>query len=767
MTQPHRSSITALLALLCCGLILFFLAGRKKEDESQAINRFIDEQVCMECHQKEYYEWQGSHHDLAMQKADERTVLGDFNESFFTYFGLTSRFFKKENKFFINTEGPDGKLADFEIKYTFGVEPLQQYLIEFKGGRLQCLTIAWDTERKRWFHLYPSEKHSADDPLHWTGIYQNWNNMCAYCHSTDLRKNFDFRTNSYQTEWAQIDVGCQACHGPGETHVAWAQTEDKEAAKPSGGKHLIVDMKNNSARQLDACAPCHSRRSQLSDRISSGAPLLNNFLPAVLSQGLYHVDGQILDEVYVYGSFLQSRMYQTGVACSDCHNPHTLKLVQEGNGVCVQCHQQFPREKFETLELKNYDSPEHHFHQPDSEGAQCVNCHMPAQTYMVVDSRRDHSFRVPRPDLSVKLGTPDACTMCHEDKTVQWAASVVADWNGPKVSEGEHYAEVLAVGRSGQPAALNKLMNLASDSLQPTVVRASALELMRHYSSERIEKSLLEATRNRNPLVRATAAGGLNRMPPQDGVKYMLPLLSDSVLAVRLAATRLLIQVPLYELAPAEKVRLKAAIDEFKAVQYAMADQPGAHLNLAVFYESQDKLDSAEVHYRNAVKMDPYFLPARINIVNLYNRTRRNNLAERELRQAIELVPHEGELYYSLGLLLAEEQRLDEAVEPLATAVELSPGDARKRYNYGLTLHHLGKRREAEIMYLKAHETAPGDPDIVNALAVFFIQEQRWYRALTYAEKLVQLLPQAPGPQQMVKQLHQHLKRFEEKDSSS
>ena len=314
--------------------------------------------------------------------------------------------------------GPDGKPADFEVVYTFGIEPLQQYLVEFPGGRLQSLTIAWDTKDKRWFHLYPGEDIPPDDPLHWTGRYQNWNGMCAECHSTNLQKNYDPEADTYQTTWSEINVSCQACHGPGAEHVAWGRSWKAGNGDTESSNGLIVDFRGHDSRyQVDTCARCHSRRRQVSAEDAHGRHLLDDFLPSLLRDDLYHADGQILDEVYVYGSFLQSKMYAAGVRCTDCHDAHSAGLKAPGNDLCVQCHQPHNNRRFATLKARHYDSTTHHFHPAGSPGAQCVNCHMPAKTYMVVDPRRDHSFRIPRPDLSVKLGTPNACTGCHDNQT--------------------------------------------------------------------------------------------------------------------------------------------------------------------------------------------------------------------------------------------------------------------------------------------------------------------------------------------------------------
>jgi tetratricopeptide (TPR) repeat protein len=719
---------------------------------------YVENQVCRQCHPQQYQDWTGSHHERAMQPATDQTVLGDFNDARFIHQGITSRFFKQAGKFFVHTEGQDGQMADFEIQYTFGVEPLQQYLIPRPGGRLQNLPIAWDTQRHRWFHLYPNENMTSGEPLHWTGLYQTWNVMCAECHSTNLRKNYDSATNAYQTTWSAINVNCQSCHGPGGHHVAWAQEQTPGTAKPPySNRGLLVDFAALDARgQVDTCARCHSRRHRISVDDQPGRSLLDDFVPEVLRQGLYHADGQILDEVYEYGSFLQSKMYHAGVRCTDCHNPHSLRLKVAGNALCGQCHQAQPPERFPTLQAKAYDTPAHHFHPAGSVGAQCVNCHMPAKTYMVIDPRHDHSLRVPRPDLSVKLDTPNACTGCHAGRIAQWAADVVAHWYGSKPSP--QYAEVLALGRAGRTEVLPHLAQLAGTSDQPTIVRATALELLRQYGTAGAA-AMVTALQDTDPLVRVTAVGGLDRLPPQALLTAVSPLLHDSIRAVRMEAVRVLASVPPEGFTLSQRAAFDAALAEFTAVQQVMADTPSAHLNLAVLQTHQGQPALAEQSYQTALRLDPAFLPARFNLAHLYNQMHRNADAERVLREALQYAPEEGELYYSLGLLLAEEQHLEDASNVLSKAARLLPTRPRVHYNYGLVLQHLGRRPEAEAALHTAHQLDPSNGDILYALAIFHMQQEHWERAATYAEQLVSLYPDAPTPQRLLNQIRRQWKK--------
>ncbi|HET6223280.1 MAG TPA: cytochrome c3 family protein, partial [Dongiaceae bacterium] len=325
---------------------------------------YVGGETCGQCHAGEATAWRTSHHALAMQHASAETMLGDFNDATVTHGGVTSRFFRQGGKFMVHTDGPDGALHDYAIDFTFGVAPLQQYLVAFPDGRLQALPLAWDTRPKaeggqRWFHLYPNETIAAGDPLHWTGLQQNWNYMCAECHSTNLRRNYDAQAKRYATTWSEINVSCEACHGPGSQHIAWAKREAgwEKIDAQSKGLAVILDERHgvtwtldpqtgNSTRsrprdtmhEIEACVLCHSRRAQIWDAVTPGAPIGDSHRVALLDNGLYFPDGQIHDEVYEYGSFRQSRMFQAGVTCSDCHEPHSLALRAPGNGVCLQCH---------------------------------------------------------------------------------------------------------------------------------------------------------------------------------------------------------------------------------------------------------------------------------------------------------------------------------------------------------------------------------------------------------------------------------------------
>jgi predicted CXXCH cytochrome family protein len=753
-SAPARRNIAIVVVLIVVGLLAYGIAEKQRKvaayDEPPA---FVGRQSCVECHQDETEAWTGSHHDLAMQPATDETIVGDFNDAEFTAHGITSRFFRRDGKFFVNTEGPDGKLADFEVTFTFGVTPLQQYLISFGNGRLQCLTIAWDAEKKQWYHLYPNEKIASDDWLHWTRGAQSWNTMCADCHSTDLKKNYDVASDSFKTDWKEIDVSCESCHGPASRHVEWARGGTFAPEDPDKGFQVhfpaAVDPQAEQRAQLnvpgaatmvDNCARCHARRTQITEGFVHGETFMDHYVPDVLREGLYHADGQILDEVYVYGSFTQSKMYQVGVRCTNCHDAHSLKLKKQGNQLCTQCH-----------EPAKYDMPTHHFHAPETESAQCVSCHMPGRTYMGIDFRRDHSLRVPRPDLSVKYGTPNACNGCHDDQKAEWAAEWVTKWYGE--TRVPHYSETLALGHTHQPGAVVPLAKLAANAQHPAIARATAVYELRHYPGADALEAISNALNSEEPLVRYYALGGLDRLPPRTRVRLASPLFTDSVRAVRLAAANLVADVDRSMFTKSDLEKFDAALAEYRESLRVNGDFPGGQMNIGLLERRTGNRSKAKAAYEQALKFDNRFNAARVNLAHIYNAEGRNKDAEALFRTVIEQEPQFGDAYYSLALLLAEEKRVEESAELLKKASELMPTNGRVAYNYAVALHQLQRMADAELAYLKAHKVSPASPDIVNGLVIFYFQQEKWAEALRYAEILARLVPQDPGPAQLIQQI--------------
>jgi Tfp pilus assembly protein PilF len=741
-----RWKITGLIATLV--IILSIPAYRLKEKyflrptASRPVAAFVGSQKCMDCHRAEYDKWQNSHHDRAMEVASDETVLGDFSNVSVEFHGVTSRFYRQEDQFFVHTAGPDGKMGEFEITHTFGWHPLQQYLVPFPGGRLQCLPIAWNVKEKRWYHLYPDAPIDPGDWLYWTNAGQNWNGMCAECHSTNLRKNYDIQSDAYQTTWSEIDVSCEACHGPGSRHVEWAELPDM--ARPQTADYdLVVNTQGMDSReQVELCAPCHSRRAILGDYTHAEPDLLDSMLPSLLTPELYFADGQILEEVYVYGSFTQSKMYSRNVRCSDCHDVHSIKRVKEGNELCLQCHR-----------AGIYDTKAHHFHKKKGEngepiksvdgevlfdvgtGAECVQCHMPERPYMVIDYRADHSFRIPRPDLSIKMGTLNACNRCHVDKTDQWSDEYTTKWYGP--GRKAHYGAVIDEGRKRSTQAHKDLIKLAGDPLYPVIVRSTALALLAAYPGEETRRAYELALMDDEALIRRTAVDHLIVSDPKRQAELLTSMLYDPVTAVRIEAARRMAELAEPQLDSNQKMIFEASLDEYrKSMEYSADFAFGRH-NLANLYVALKQPQKAVENYQAAIKIDHLFYPAKVNLAMLYNQIGKNSEAEILLREVAASHPEMVEVHYSLGLLMAEEKKYAEAAQHLKQAAAGMPNRARVHYNLGLLLQYLKQDSEAEAALLKAQELEPDSLDYLYALADFYLKRHKLQQARGIAEEMV------------------------------
>lgn len=707
---------------------------------------------CLGCHSKQAKDWSDSDHAWAMREATAGNVLGNFDNARFSDAGVKAHFFRRGEQFFVNIEGADGKPADFLIRYTFGFKPLQQYLVEFPGGRLQSLTIAWDSRSataggQHWFSLYPGQRFAPGDPLHWTGRYQNWNAMCADCHSSNLLKNYDDKTDSFATTWHEQSVGCQGCHGPAQAHVDWARKKPDTTYSSAKEIGLSVDFKTLGSQGLvEQCAYCHSRRQNLGSGQQPGHPLLDAALPATLRADLYHADGQIDGEVYEYGSFTQSKMYAAGVSCTDCHNPHSNKIKIEGNGLCEQCHQANPPQRFPGLQSKNYDSPQHHHHTAGSAGAQCINCHMPTKTFMGVDKRRDHYFRIPRPDLSKTLASPDACTACHRDKQPKWASHAIEQWFGTPQRPPLN-GQALHAARQGAPDSLAQLAAVIGDLGKPAIIRASAAELLVNLGEPALP-SLRQALKDDSALVRAYAVAGFSELPPVERVEQLLPLLDDPTRAVRDEAVRALASIPLSAMVESRRADFQAALADYEQRLRSNADLPGNRLNLGILLERKGQQLEALEQYRQALKFDPYFSPARVNLVNLANSILLQNEAEKVLREGVALsampAVDRGNLAYMLALLLVERGQPQEAAKWFEEAAKALPQNARIRYNQGLLLLQLQRLDEARVVLQEGLAQAPEDADLLYAL--IYLHGSLGQRDLTlqYIARLQKVAPNDP-----------------------
>jgi len=724
--------------LLCFLWLLLTGCHTQNEKEDITSNQVVSAEIkyvgssnCQSCHTKEFNDWKKSDHFLAMQHAHDSTVLGDFTNTSFNADGVTNRFFKKDGKFIINTQGDDGKYHDFEVLYVFGFFPLQQYLIAFPGGRLQSTRVSWDARKNKWFHQYGGQKIHHKDWLHWTGNSQNWNTMCASCHSTNLQKNYDFKSDSYNTTWNEINVSCESCHGPGSKHADFVNSAEYKQGSKILNSGLLYAKNANPQWQLNTCAPCHARKSDIAQTFLTSNEIMDNLIPQIISSEFYYADGQIREEDYEYGSFAQSKMFHKEVRCSNCHNPQSGKLIATGNNLCLSCH------------APKYNTEQHHFHKINTEGAQCINCHMPVKTYMGNDQRRDHSFRIPRPDQSIKWETPNTCTSCHAGKSNQWAADAIKKWYGP--ARAYHFSDDLLPGSELSDKSEPHLIKLLRDTIQPEIARATAANYLGNLPTQRSADALVNALSDKKSLVRYHTLRSLENFPPAVWQPVAYKNLSDPVRAVRIAAAGLYHRLPPEAIPASAKNSFAAADVENKRYLQYQTDFAVGNVMLADYHlQGGDQLN-AIIHYVRGLEKDSLMNYARLNLSASYNSVGKNPEALKTLREAAAIDPGNDRIFYNLGLLTYEMGDIPAALENFQKAVQLNSINPSLYYNYGLLLQQQYKMKEAEQILLKGFSYDPQAPNINYALSVLYMNQNNPSKAKRHASELRKIDPNNPA----------------------
>ncbi|HRP33266.1 MAG TPA: tetratricopeptide repeat protein [Agriterribacter sp.] len=709
--------------------------------KSHSANSYVGDQQCKSCHTTQYNDWLKSDHFKAMQEPADSTVLGNFNNARYTADGVTSYFFKKGEKFIINTQGHDGKNHDYEVKYTFGHFPLQQYLVEFPGGKLQATRVSWDSKAKKWFHQYADQKLNPHDWLHWTGNAQNWNTMCSSCHSTDVKKNYDIASDAYHTTYSIVNVSCESCHGPGKQHIDFIHGAYAKGERIPNS-FLRVGKNVNQLTEINTCAPCHAVKGDISADLIHSTELLDNYIPTVPNTQRFYADGQINDEDFIYASFLQSKMYRHNVSCRNCHNTHSGKVLYAANQLCLQCHE------------KKYDDLSHTFHQVNTIGSECKSCHMAGKTYMGNDLRHDHSFRVPRPDLSVKYGTPNACNSCHKDKTAAWAAAAVVKWYGP--ARKYHFSDDLIPGSQLDGNSETHLTKLLSDTSVPEIVKATAINYLGRLLTPTSMNTIISYLKDSDAQIRYEAARSLMNFPKEQHINEIGALLSDKVRAVRIAGADLLTGFPAGQIPSPYLDALSKAGKELNNYYLYQADFAHGNISIADYYLRINDQQNAERFYLRALKMDSLANLPRIDLSILYNSQGRNKEALALLENAAKIDPINPEIFYNMALLHNEMNNKEASLQNFEKAYRLKSNNPGLYYNYGLLLQQSGNVDKAVKILEEGLKTDPTSTRLHYALAFTFLQHKQLQQARSHATILKKLDPANPEYQQLFSVLGIH-----------
>jgi tetratricopeptide (TPR) repeat protein len=715
------SAFAVVLLFIC----LFYCCVETTSPDTIVPKTYVGSNQCQSCHAKEYANFAGSDHAHAMDTALPRSVKGDFNNSQFIYYGDTARFYQKGGQYYVHTKDATGIPTEFKVSFTFGWKPLQQYLVQFPDGRVQTLPYCWDTRPKenggqRWFHIYGKDKVLPGDELFWTGINQNWNNMCADCHTTNYAKKFDITSNTFHSTWGEGNVSCESCHGPASGHLAWTGKKPvsdslKGFAFNLAGEHLnwtmnaekgiaFPDKKIQKTAQIETCARCHSRATRITDVYNHGQSFLQSHIPSTVSTVNYHIDGQIREEDYEYGSFLQSKMYANGVTCVNCHDAHSMKLKLPGNETCNTCHSP-----------AKFNVEAHTHHPENSVGASCANCHMPVSTYMGVDDRRDHSIRIPRPDLSLTIGTPNACNKCHTDKPVSWTAKAFSEWYGDKLPKAKTYGEHLyTISKNGEGSEDSWKTLMASPDF-PAIIKATVLEQYTSYLSPANISERKNNLQSADPNLRLNAIRSVAAFPAEEALALVKPMLNDPVLSVRTEVINVL--APQYAALDAvTQQRFDQVMSEYLSIQRSMSDRPEGYLNQGIVFASTGRAQEAEQIYQLGLKRFPKFIALYANLADLFRAMGNDAGALELLQKGLLLEPGNGTLHYSLAMWYFRNKDQKNGMAELEKAVVSNPADPGFTYTKAIALHSTGESGKA-VQWLEKFRIKYGNqPQILEGL---------------------------------------------------
>lgn len=664
---------------------------------------YVGSETCRDCHADAWEAWRSSHHFQAMLPASDESVLGDFDGSSQEHHEVRWKMSRDETGFFASYERGE-QVSQLPIRYTFGFSPLQQYLAEVDDGRLQALNIAWDSRSEesggqRWFHL--RESLEEDSPFTWNRHFQNWNGRCAECHSTHVEKTFDRETGDYTTTFSEPNVGCESCHGPAREHVTAARMGEfrplfnapdtlswqfKESS-------IAASQGEASDAHIDMCGGCHARRSVIGE-IAPGADFHDQYDLTFLDPGLYHADGQILDEVFVLGSFLQSRMHGAGVTCMNCHDAHSGQVLFDDNRLCAQCHNPV-----------KYDVVSHTLHKPAAPGAACVDCHMPATTYMLVDDRRDHRFGIPDPALTITHDVPNACNGCHEDKTAEWSAAEIGQKNST-----DEFALVHFGLRSLDPLSVPRAIRYVNNANEPVLRRATILAALP--MTEETIRVALKQMESDETLLRQAAARKLGEAPAIVRQMTLPSLADDSQLVVQREAGRSLVSLA-GEVSAEDFALVLPQITTYRNSLEPAADLPSAMTEIARIDLNLGRQDDAKLTLQAALRQEPHYVPALLNLADIYREEGEAESAGKLLEKAVEVAPDSGAANHSYGLYLVRQEKTEEALYFLQQATQRADASPRFAYVYAIALDAGNRTAESVEVLRNASKVWPNQFDLL------------------------------------------------------
>jgi tetratricopeptide (TPR) repeat protein len=686
---------------------------------TQRAKGYAGSQSCKECHEKFYQLWSGSRHGLAMQPytAEFARMQLTAQQKDVTIGKYRYRAEVGKGQGWVTEVGPDGN-KKYPIKHVLGGKNVYYFLTPLAKGRLQTLPLAYDVTKKDWFDTAASGiRHfpggEVSQQANWKDSSYTFNTSCHSCHASQFSLNYDPKSETYRTTWAEPGINCETCHGPSAEHNRVFQ-EARKGKRPEDSK--IISWKNFTPEQKNAaCSSCHAKMSPITETFAPGDRFFDHFDLAALEDPDFYPDGRDLGENYTYTSWMMSPCAKAGqLNCVTCHTSsgrYRFKAEEKANDACMPCHEKNVK-----------DAPAHTHHKEGSAGNKCISCHMPMTSFARM-KRTDHSMLPPAPAATIAYKSPNACNLCHTDKDAVWADKSVREWRSRDYQAPLlERASLVDAGRKRDWSKLPEMLSFISRKDRDEVFATSLIRMIPASGDVRIIPVLIEAIKNPSPLVRAAAADALQHVLTKEAVQALVEATGDGYRLVRVRAASSLAGQKDLPLDEAQEKTVEAANREYLASILSRPDQWESHYNLGNYYLNRGDFKQAVESYDTALRLEPRAVLAVVNQSIAYARLEENQKAGDALQRALKIAPENAVANLNLGLLKAEENDPKGAELHLRAALKNDPQMAQAAYNLCLVLS-MDRLDEALGYCTQAAEMRRDIPSYAYTLA--FLQQKK------------------------------------------
>jgi Flp pilus assembly protein TadD len=599
------------------------------------------------------------------------------------------------------------------------------FLTPLERGWLQVLPVAYDVRRQEWFDTTASAmRHFGDrrdEALYWKERPLTFNTSCFSCHVSQLSKNYDLKSDSYHTAWAEPGINCETCHGPSAEHARLFRELPTNQPAPADLK-LIVTKKLSIEQRNAMCAPCHAKMSPVTMNFAPGERYFDHFDLVAFENADFYPDGRDLGENYTYTQWRLNPCAKSGkLDCLHCHTSsgrYRFKDAARANDACLPCHEE---------RVKN--APAHTHHEAGTPGNQCISCHMPMTEFARM-RRSDHSMRPPTPATTLEYKSPNACNLCHTNQDAAWSDKFVREWRKRDYQKPVlERAALIAAARKGDWTRLPEMRAYLSGPDREEIQTVSLVRLLANCPAEEKWPVLRKLADDASPLVRASAVEALGERLDRANTDVLLKATGDDYRLVRVRAAAALAAIPEERLPEEPRRRVRDALAELMDSMKSRPDDMNSHYNLGNFHMARSQMPEAVAEFETATRLQPEALPPYVNAALAYNALGQNDKAEASLRHALRLDPTNAPAQLNLGMLLAEMGKMSEAEKAFRAAFKANPKSGQTAYNLGVLLSK-DHPEEALDWCRRAAELGRDNPQYGYTYAFYLHQAGRLDQAL-------------------------------------